>query len=72
MYVWCVAGYQLKMQGYLEEKAVVGGFGSVVKLSNKGRRWLKKANRGSSIPSLPFTPSSTLLASEKPQPSQPR
>ena len=63
-------GYQLKLQGYLEEKAVVGGFGSVIKLNNKSQRWLKKADRSSIVPSLTFTPSPTLLAMEKPRPQQ--
>ena len=65
-------GFQLKMQGYLEEQAVVGGYGSVIKLSNKGRKWLNKAKKNVTLPTLTITPSSTMLALEKPSQPQPR
>ena len=66
----------MKMEGYLEECALAGrGFGSVIKLSRKGERWLSKARKKVTLPALKMTPSSTMLTLEKPsqpQPQQPR
>jgi hypothetical protein len=60
------------MEEYLEECALVGYRGSVIKLSSKGDRWLNKAKNNVSLPALTITPSSTMLALEKPSRPQPQ
>ena len=66
-------GYLLKMKGYLEEKVLSGTFAmTVIKLSSKGQRWLDKAKFNATPPPLTLTPSSPMLAYERPPPQQPR
>ncbi|XP_033762110.1 Werner syndrome ATP-dependent helicase-like [Pecten maximus] len=62
---WSAFGKALILEGYLSEKPIEFGFGSVVELSQKGRSWLSK-NRTAANVSLKMTPNADLVAEEKP------
>lgn len=57
-------GKTLIYEEYLIEKAVVGGFGSIVELTQKARLWLKKKIQGDDCELL-ITPSGDLLKEEE-------
>ncbi|XP_060081553.1 bifunctional 3'-5' exonuclease/ATP-dependent helicase WRN-like [Ylistrum balloti] len=62
---WNAFGKALILEGYLMERPLDFGFGSVVEISQKGRNWLTK-NRKVTDVSLKMTPSAALAAEERP------
>ncbi|XP_021374191.1 Werner syndrome ATP-dependent helicase-like isoform X2 [Mizuhopecten yessoensis] len=62
---WSAFGKALILDGYLTERPIENGFGSVVELAQKGRNWLWQ-NKNATNVSLKVTPSADLVAEEKP------
>ncbi|ESO97088.1 hypothetical protein LOTGIDRAFT_143542, partial [Lottia gigantea] len=58
---WKAFGKCLLVEGYLKEKAIEGGFGSTIEISNKGFDWLNQ----STSQAIKLQPSHDLLNEEK-------